>query len=110
MELSLLQLFGEDATQTATHLIIKKSALRGLTPSPSNRAEQLLAAIIYTAEKNFKGKVTSERGVDVTSEQGKTLTFDNTPFYDSLLIEQWGAVLDKGDKIHTFLISTFKLE
>jgi hypothetical protein len=110
MELSLSQLFGEGASQTETHLIINKSALRGLTTSSNNRAEQLLAAIVFTAEKNFKGKVSSESGIDVASEQGKVLTYDNSPFYDYLLIEQWGTVLDKGSIIFTFLISSFKEE
>lgn len=52
-EPTLQQIFGNSATQNATDIIIKKSdlAAKGLTASVSNRAEALLAAIIFKAQE-----------------------------------------------------------
>ncbi|GAX43439.1 hypothetical protein NIES4075_44520 [Tolypothrix sp. NIES-4075] len=55
MKLTLTQLFGEGATQTANILTIEKSALRGLTSSSNNNSEQKSTAEIqdiFTAINN----------------------------------------------------------
>lgn len=50
-EPSLAQVFGANASQTATELIISKSDLAsiGLTPSANNTAESLLVALMLLA-------------------------------------------------------------
>lgn len=47
---TLAAVFGANATQTATDLIIKKADLPGLTPSATNTAESLFAGILLRAE------------------------------------------------------------
>lgn len=93
MQLTLAQLFGEGASQTSANLTIKKSALRGLTSSQNNRAEQLLAAILLRSVENFQGTVTSETGEPLTSETGESVTYNNSNLYESLTLEQWRTVL-----------------
>jgi hypothetical protein len=61
-EPTLQQLFGANASQTATTLTITKADLIRLTPSASNTAEQLLAGILVTAqsyltEANFNANI-----------------------------------------------------
>lgn len=54
-EPTLVQIFGANATQTDSELIIKKAALQtvGLTPSATNTAESLLVAILLVAKSNL---------------------------------------------------------
>ncbi|MCC5619254.1 hypothetical protein LC605_30120 [Nostoc sp. CHAB 5836] len=49
-EPTLQQVFGANATQTATTITITKADLPGLTPSSTNRAESLLTAILLKAQ------------------------------------------------------------
>ncbi|NJL61826.1 MAG: hypothetical protein HC903_08330 [Methylacidiphilales bacterium] len=74
-EPTLVQVFGTNASQTATELIIKKSDLAaiGLVPTANNTAESLLVALILTAgtyltstnqETNVDIQVTVEKGLD----------------------------------------------
>lgn len=49
-EPTLAQVFGANATQTATELIISKADLTGLTASANNSAESLFAAIGLKAQ------------------------------------------------------------
>ncbi|MBW4479686.1 MAG: hypothetical protein KME54_23275 [Tolypothrix brevis GSE-NOS-MK-07-07A] len=109
MELTLTQLFGEGASQTTTSLIIKKSALLNLTISSNNRAEQLLAAIIFYGSQQFMGTVTSELGMPITSTTGEILTYDNTEYYDLLNIQQWKTLVTDDKIKHTFIINQFQV-
>jgi hypothetical protein len=57
-EPTLQEIFGANATQTATDLVIKKSDLATLTASIDNRSESLLVAILlkaksYLTQTNF---------------------------------------------------------
>ncbi|MCM0591336.1 MAG: hypothetical protein KA716_31895 [Gloeotrichia echinulata DEX184] len=52
-EPTLQQVFGAGASQTATTLTITKSDLLRLTESASNTAEQLLSAILITAQQHL---------------------------------------------------------
>ena len=60
LQLSLQQLFGPNAYQDSEKIIIQKSDLTGLTPSVSNSAESLLAAIILQSWKEFEGYFLNE--------------------------------------------------
>lgn len=74
-EPTLVQVFGANATQTATDLVIKKSDLAavGLTAAADNTAESLLVALVLNAgtyltatnqETNADIQVTIEKGLD----------------------------------------------
>ncbi|MDJ0800176.1 MAG: hypothetical protein QNJ51_25780 [Calothrix sp. MO_167.B12] len=52
-EPTLTEIFGAGATQDATTVTITKASLFGLTPTASNTAESLLAAINLTARQNL---------------------------------------------------------
>jgi hypothetical protein len=61
-EPTLVQVFGDNATQTGTSLTITKADLAGLTASSSNTAESLLAAILikaknYLTQSNFDANI-----------------------------------------------------
>ncbi|MCC5626184.1 hypothetical protein, partial [Nostoc sp. CHAB 5715] len=49
-EPTLAQVFGANATQTATTITITKADLPRLTPSSTNTAESLLTAILLKAQ------------------------------------------------------------
>lgn len=49
-EPTLQQVFGTNATQTSTTITITKADLTGLTPSGTNTAESLLAALLLKAK------------------------------------------------------------
>jgi hypothetical protein len=65
-ELTLAQVFGANATQTATELVIKKSDLQsvGLSVTADNRAEQLFVAMFALA-KLILNKATQETNNDI---------------------------------------------
>ena len=74
-EPTLIQVFGTNATQNGTELVINKSDLAaiGLVPSANNTAESLLVALMLNAatylnpttqETNVDVQVTLEKGLD----------------------------------------------
>lgn len=72
-ELTLQQIFGAGATQTATDIIIKKADLtpKGLTASATNKGEVLFVAIVLKA-KDALTTSTLETNADqsISIEQG----------------------------------------
>ncbi|MEH2309336.1 hypothetical protein [Nostoc sp.] len=85
-EPTLVEVFGANATQTSTDLVIKKSDLVsvGLTPSASNTAESLLLAIIL----KFKVTLTDttrdtniDQSVAVTDGFSPSVTTRNNAIY-----------------------------
>jgi hypothetical protein len=83
-EPTLVQVFGANATQTSTDLVIKKSDLAdtGLTPSASNTAESLLLAIVL----KFKATLTdaardTDQSVAVTDGFSPSVTTRNNAIY-----------------------------
>ncbi|QHG15808.1 hypothetical protein [Nostoc sp. ATCC 53789] len=87
--LSLADLFGEEATQDATVLVIQKSDLLRLTPQVNNTAESLLAAILVTAFSAFSDAITTEDDQSITTEDGFPLTFDNSEAFELIKIIGW---------------------
>jgi|GEM_PF-5545412 predicted nucleotide-binding protein (sugar kinase/HSP70/actin superfamily) len=55
--LTLQKLFGEEANQSSSSLIIKKSSI-GIVGNPS--AQSILVAILECARRNFHGYITTE--------------------------------------------------
>jgi hypothetical protein len=85
-ERTLVEVFGTNATQTSTDLVIKKSDLvsAGLTPSASNTAESLLIAIIL----KFKAVLTDtardtniDQSVAVVDGYSPSITTRNNAIY-----------------------------
>jgi hypothetical protein len=85
-EPTLIQVFGANATQTATDLVIKKSDLAdsGLTASANNTAESLLLALIL----HFKANVTAatrdtniDQSVAVNDGYSPAITTRNDAIY-----------------------------
>ncbi|MEH1809645.1 hypothetical protein [Nostoc sp.] len=85
-EPTLTAVFGANATQTSTDLVIKKSDLvdTGITPSGSNTAESLLLAIVL----KFKAVLTDtaretniDQSVAVTDGFSPSITTRNNAIY-----------------------------
>ncbi|MEH1971108.1 hypothetical protein [Nostoc sp.] len=106
--LTLQELFGVNATQTATELVIKKADLVavGLTPQTNNRAEQLVVAILLKALENFEGALTDENNNRVTDELNHSITYDNRNLWELLEIFHWGIYIPDGhtDKMRNQII------
>jgi hypothetical protein len=109
MQLTLSQLFGEGATQTTDSLIIQKSYLKLLTPTPNNHAEQLLAAIVLTTHSNFAGVLEDEFNRTVTNDVGESIEFENSFLYDQLALTQWKTFVVNSKIKHTFLINQLQV-
>ncbi|MBC1238712.1 hypothetical protein [Nostoc sp. 2RC] len=106
--LTLQQLFGVNATQTATELIIKKNDLAavGLTPHTNNRAEQLVVAVLLKALENFQGVITDENNIPITDENNFPIEYDNRNLWKLLEILRWGFYIPEGttDRIRNEII------
>ncbi|MBW4689598.1 MAG: hypothetical protein KME40_32030 [Komarekiella atlantica HA4396-MV6] len=109
--LTLQQLFGESASQTATELVIKKADLVavGFTPAASNKAEQLVVAIILYALSNFQGYLTDENGNKITDENNTPIGYDNRQLYELLEIFRWDAYAKERNG-NVYLTETIILE
>ncbi|MDZ8096715.1 MAG: hypothetical protein RMZ42_32975 [Nostoc sp. DedQUE05] len=91
--LTLQELFGASAFQTATELVIKKSDLVAvkLTATANNRAEQLLVAILLQALSAFQGYLIDENGSIITDENNTPIRYDNRQLYELLEMFRWDA-------------------
>ncbi|HYX18767.1 MAG TPA: hypothetical protein VE944_31245 [Nostoc sp.] len=91
--LTLQELFGVNASQTAIELVIKKSDLVavGLTITANNRAEQLVVAILLQALSAFEGYLTDENQNIITDENNTPTGYDNRQLYELLEIFRWDA-------------------
>ncbi|MEH1810878.1 MAG: hypothetical protein V7L09_00180 [Nostoc sp.] len=101
--LTLQNLFGANASQTVTELIIKKADLVavGLTTALNNNAEQLLIAILLQALSTFQGYLTDENGNIITDENNAQIGYDNRQLYELLKIFRWDAYLkERNEQIY----------
>ncbi|MBC1242071.1 hypothetical protein [Nostoc sp. 2RC] len=91
--LTLAQLFGASAVQTATQLVIQKPDLVavGLTPKSKNTAESLLVAILRHSLENFEGYLCDEIGNRITDQNGQFISYDNKSLYLLLEMFYWGV-------------------
>ncbi|MBD2516867.1 hypothetical protein H6G93_17950 [Nostoc sp. FACHB-973] len=98
--LTLQDLFGVNAVQTATELVIKKTDLVavGLTPQTDNRAEQLLVAILLKALSAFQGYLTDESGNLLSDESGNIIGYDNRGLYELLEMFRWDAYIKEREQ------------
>ncbi|WP_373525088.1 hypothetical protein [Nostoc sp.] len=97
--LTLAQLFGDGANQTATELVIRKTDLAavGMTATANNRAEQLVIAMLLKALENFQGHLTDENGNPITDENNSPIEYDNSQLYELLEIFRWPVYIPDGD-------------
>jgi hypothetical protein len=101
--LTLQELFGASASQTATELVIKKSDLVavGLTATANNRAEQLVVAILLQALSTFQGYLIDEFGNLLSDDIGNIIGYDNRELYEFLEIFRWDSyVKEKNDGVY----------
>ncbi len=111
MLLTLQELFGVNAVQTATELVIKKTDLVeiGLTPQINNRAEQLAVAILLQALSAFQGYLTDESGNIITDENNTPIGYNNRESFEFLEMFLWG-VYAKSRNNQVFLTETIVLK
>ncbi len=113
LALTLQELFGDSASQTATELVIKKSDLVavGLTATANNRAEQLIVAILLQALSNFQAYLTDENSNIITDENNAPIGYDNRQLYELLEMFRWDDFLKERDnsviKTSTFVINSY---
>lgn len=111
LSLTLAQLFGVNASQTATELVIQKADLAavGLTPQSNNRAEQLVVALLLQALSNFHGYITDENGNIITNENSAPIGYDNRQLYELLEMFRWDAYAQERNG-NVYLTETIILE
>ncbi|MDZ8085613.1 MAG: hypothetical protein RMY16_08455 [Nostoc sp. DedQUE12b] len=85
-ERTLTEVFGANASQTATDLVIKKSDLAsaGLTASGTNTAESLLLAIALTAQATLTDAARDtniDQSVAITDGFSPSITTRNNAIY-----------------------------
>ncbi len=85
-ERTLTEVFGANASQTATDLVIKKSDLTsvGLTASASNTAESLLLAIALKAQQTLTDtarETNIDQSVAITDGFSPSITTRNNAIY-----------------------------
>lgn len=85
-ELTLQQVFGAGASQTATGLTISKTDLvsMGLTASADNKAESLLVAILLLAKQQLTNdnlQVNADQSISIEESQFPALTIRNNQTY-----------------------------
>ncbi|MEH1809644.1 hypothetical protein [Nostoc sp.] len=112
--LTLQELFGASASQSATELVIKKSDLVavGLTATVNNRAEQLAVAIILKALEKFQGTLSDENGNTITDENNIPIEYDNRNLWELIEIFHWGIYIPEGyvDRLRNqFIIHSYIL-
>jgi hypothetical protein len=109
--LTLTQLFGDGAVQTADELIIKKSDLSavGMTASVNNRPQQLAVAILLQALSTFQGYLIDENRNIITDELNNPIGYDNRQLYKLLEMFRWDAYA-KARNGNVYLTETIVLE
>ena len=90
MQLTLVQAFGSNASQSVNLLTINKADLPLLTPSSNNTADSLLVAILLQVLSNFQGNLTDEKGNTVTDQNNIPITYDNSNYWDEVGLNYWG--------------------
>ena len=85
-ELTLQQIFGNGATQTASTLTISKAdmATTGLTANANNKAESLLVAILLLAKQQLTSdnlQNNADQSISVEESQYPSLTIKNNQTY-----------------------------
>lgn len=96
-EPTLEQLFGVGTTQTAIALTVPKSGLvaLGLTPSATNTAESLLAAILKLCQASLsptKAATSPDQSITVSDSPASLVTVGSETRYRKNIIISFGSV------------------
>lgn len=106
-DLTLQQLFGSSASQTAETLTIHKADLLGLVPSLNNRGEQLLVAVLLQVHQQFEGVLTDPEGRAITDELGRAIAYDNRQLSEKLRLWFWRRQFVNSTQLDTFILEVF---
>ncbi|MEM7717102.1 MAG: hypothetical protein AAF349_26725 [Cyanobacteria bacterium P01_A01_bin.68] len=93
--IEIRDLFGKGSGQTERYLIINKAELN-ITPSSTNTAESLFAAIVEKASKQYLGNLTDENNNTITDPEGNKITFDNRVPFESTQLKYYERYLPPG--------------
>jgi hypothetical protein len=106
--LTLQQLFGVSVSQDETTLTILKNDLVsvGLTPSTTNTAESLLAAIILKLLRLFSDSLDDGTGDVLADENGNAFEIGDGNIYENYFCEYWRSNITtrQGFKSHNHQI------
>lgn len=92
LNFALADLFGANASETSTTLIITKADLAstGLIASATNSSESLLIALILNLANQFTGNLGTQVGDELTTEDGYSLGFSiDDSVYQMLYCNFW---------------------
>lgn len=109
ISLTFQQIFGENASQTATTITILKADLLTLTATADNGGEQILTALLLQAHQHFEGVLTDHQNNVVTDQNGDPITHDNKKLYEKLVLSFWKRQFVTRNLQH-FILDTFVLD
>jgi hypothetical protein len=103
-EPTLVQVFGTNASQTASQLTISKADLAtvGLTPSATNTAESLMVALLQLAKAELnstKQETNTDIQVTIADDATPTIIVRNSTNYRQLSLTVNLETLDTGSAI-----------
>ncbi len=107
--LTLAQVFGLNATQNSSQLVILKTDLPGLTPESNNRAEQLLVALFLKLREQFEGNLTDPSGQAIVDNQDRVVTYNNSQLYEKMNIFYWKRQFITRRQ-HKYILDTFVID
>lgn len=108
--LTLHQVFGTNAYQDSTRIVINKLDYSNLSSSVANTGESLLVAIMLNAYKNFVGNLMDENNTTITNELGIAISYNNSALYDLLTILYWKRQFLQGSVTDTFVVESNEIQ
>ena len=106
-QLTVQQVFGDNAYQDADFLVCNKNDFFKLTKRETNKAESLLVAILLKAFNNYQGQLTDPNDNLVTDSSNAIVDYKHTAEFTHL--RYWKRQYFKRDN-QPYLVDTFILE
>ncbi len=106
-ELSLQQIFGDNAYQNVDFLVCSKDDFFNLTSVTSNRAESLLVAMLIKAFNNYRSQLTDSEGNIISDSINNRVTYNYISEFTDL--KYWKRQYFKGNN-QPYLVDIFVLE
>jgi hypothetical protein len=98
IDLSLTDVFGPGATQTATTITIAKADLPGLTASPTNNGQQIFVAL-FLAALSRQQTITTPAGETLQAPCAANLTYPGEQ--SALKLALWRIFPDSSEYVYT---------